>query len=109
MFNLTQQERQVTLFLITLALIGLGINFLMKRCSAVRTIVCLDQNIGKIDLNTADKQMLIEIPGIGKKIAQRIVEYRSQQGIFRDTEELKKIKGITDYRYQKLKESLFVK
>ena len=109
MLNLTRQERGVILFLIGMALVGMGFNFLIKKYVAVRTFVCANQDMGKVDLNKADKEMLIDIPGIGEKLAQRIIEYRRQQGDFKEIEELKKIKGITNYRYEKLKDTLCIK
>lgn len=108
MFNLTQQERQVVLFLIALALAGLGINFLAKRYAAVKAFVCVTSQMGKVNLNETDKQTLIGIPGIGEKLAQRIIEYRDQQGRFEEVEDLKKIKGITGYRYEKIKDLLYI-
>lgn len=109
MFSLTQQERQVLLFLITTVLVGIGINFLVKKYSPIKAIVCLNQDFGKVDLNTADKDLLISIPGIGEKLAERIIAYREKQVSFSDTEELKNIKGITDYRYEKIKDYLTTK
>ena len=108
MFNFTQQERQVVLFLLALALAGLGINFLAKRYAPVRALVCVAPQMGKVNLNDTDKQTLIGIPGIGEKLAQRIIEYRGQQGRFEEVEDLKKIKGITGYRYEKIKDLLYV-
>jgi len=104
MFNLTPQERRVILFLITMALVGMGINFLVKRNSLVKTFVCFaENNIGKVNLNKADKEDLMDIPGLGERLASRILEYRQQNGDFASLEDLKKIKGINDYRYEKLK------
>ena len=108
MFGFTRQERQVILFLITVALVGMGVSFLAKRYSQVKAIACINQDIGKIDLNKADKETLIGIPGIGEKLAQRIIDYRNQQAGFKDAEELKNIKGISDYKYEKLKDLLFI-
>jgi competence ComEA-like helix-hairpin-helix protein len=109
MLNLTRDERQVILFLITIALLGAGINFLIKRYSSLKTVISLEQNIGKIDLNKADKEILMSIVGIGEKLAQRILEYRRENGDFSELEELKKIKGISAYRFDKLKDSIYVK
>ena len=109
MFNLTKQERQVTLFLITLALAGMGINFLAKRYSPVKAIACFDQDFGKVDLNKADRETLVSITGIGEKLARRIIEYRKQNGDFKGLDELLKIKGINSYRYEKIKGLLCVK
>ena len=108
MLNLTQQERQVILFLVSVALVGMGISFLAKRYSPIKTFICFKENIGKVDLNKANKETLVSLPGIAEKLAERIIEYRSEQAGFKDIEELKNIKGISDYKYEKLKESLFV-
>jgi len=109
MFSLTRQERQVLLFLITVTLVGMGINFLGKRYSSFKAIACPNQDFGKIDLNTADKDLLISIPGIGEKLAKRIITYREKQASFSNVEELKSIKGISDYRYEKIKDYFIVK
>ena len=109
MFNLTRQERQVILFLSTMALLGLGINFLAKKYSQSKVFRHFYQDIGKVDINHADKEMLKSIPGIGEKLAQRIIAYRQEQAGFKSIEELKGIKGITSYRYEKIKDSLMVR
>ncbi len=109
MFNLTPEERKVTLFLITIALVGAGLNFSIKKYSPAKTIACLAWDIGKINLNKADKDLLMEVPHIGEKIANRIIEYREKQTNFTTIEELKNIKGITDYKYEKIKDSFIVR
>ena len=109
MLNLTREERQVALFLITVALVGMGIDFFLKKYTPVKTLACLTQDIGKINLNTADKDLLKSIPGIGEKIAKAILEYREKESGFQEIEELKKIKGITEYRYEKIKDSFIIK
>lgn len=108
MLNLTRQERQVILFLIIVALLGTGVNFLVKIYSPIRTIVSFSQNLLKVDLNKSDKDTLKSLSGIGEKLAQRIIEYHKQNGDFKSLEDLKKIKGVTDYRYKKLEELFFV-
>jgi len=109
-FNLTQQERQVILFLATIALIGVGIDLLARTNSGTRSVAPIYcQDLGKINLNTADKELLMSISGIGQKLAQRIVEYRQRQGGFKEKEELKNIKGITESKFEKIKDSLILK
>lgn len=109
MLNLTSEERKVALFLITLGLIGMGISFLMKLNTPVKMLSCYGQGIGKIDLNAADKSLLVSVPGIGPKLAQKIIDYRKSQGSFGELEGLKNIKGITDYKYEKIKDALIIK
>ena len=68
----------------------------------------LNQNMGKININRSDKDGLILIPGIGPALAQRIIDYRMQNGDFSDIEELRNIKGVTKSRYEKIKGLTFI-
>lgn len=108
MFNLTKQERQVILFLISVALIGIGINFLIKKYSQSKIITYLSHDINKIDLNNADKTMLMSVPGIGEILAQRIIEYRRFKDNFKEIEELKNIKGIGKFKYDSIKDYFLI-
>jgi competence ComEA-like helix-hairpin-helix protein len=108
-FNLTPQERQVILFLATVALAGMGINFFAKNFSSVKVIAYLNQDISKIGLNQADKATLMSVSGIGEKIAQRILEYRNQEGSFHDIEELRRIKGLTKSKYEKIRDEFVIR
>ncbi len=47
-----------------------------------------------INLNKAGISLLSQIPGIGPKLAQRIIDYRSQHGAFNHLDELRKVHGI---------------
>jgi len=47
-----------------------------------------------ININTASVDLLDSLPGIGPKLAQRIVDYRQEYGAFRDKEELTNVEGI---------------
>ena len=104
MLNLTKQERQVILFLIAVALLGLGINFLTKHFSQIRVIGYVSQDIGKVNLNQANLETLIDIPGIGKILAQRIIDYHRKNGRFNVIDELKNVKGIGKSKYQAIKD-----
>ena len=63
----------------------------------------------EIDLNQADKATLMSVRGIGEKLAQRILEYRNQQERFYNIEELKHIKGITNYKYENIKDEFVIR
>ena len=108
LFTITRQERQIAIFLIIVALLGLGINFLTKHYSQIRIVGYTSQDIGKINLNYADKEMLIDIPGIGAKLAQRIIDYRQKNGNLRDVSELRNIKGIGKFKYETIRNYFIV-
>ena len=49
---------------------------------------------GKLDINKADAEQLMELPGIGDALAKRIIQYREENGPFQSIEELLKVKGL---------------
>lgn len=63
---------------------------------------------GKINLNTATKEQLMTLPGVGESKAVAILEYRQEHGGFQSVDEIKKIRGIKDGVYNKIKDSIVV-
>jgi uncharacterized protein len=59
---------------------------------------CVNQ-VG-VELNTASVQLLSYVSGIGKSLAESIVAYRNQHGAFRSREELKKVPGMGEKRFE---------
>lgn len=57
----------------------------------------------RINLNTATKEELMEVDGIGEVTAERILEYRRKMGRFTYVEELLEIKGIGAVKYDAIK------
>ena len=53
----------------------------------------------KIPINTATKDELMSISGIGESFAARIIAYREEHGGFKSIEELKNIEGVGEKRY----------
>jgi competence protein ComEA len=64
--------------------------------------------LAAINLNTATKEELVALPGIGPAKAQAILDHRKANGPFKSIEELKDVKGIGAKRYEKLKGDLTV-
>lgn len=62
----------------------------------------------KININTATEAELEQLNGIGKTRAQAIIEYRNNNGRFESIESIKKVSGIGDSTYEKLKEQICV-
>lgn len=64
---------------------------------------------GKININTADLSELQEIPGVGEKKAQSIMEYRELNGNFQSIEQLQEVQGIKGKTFDKIKDYITVK
>jgi len=62
-----------------------------------------------IDLNTASREELMKISGIGEKTAENIFTYRGQNGKFKTIDELMNVKGIGEAKFAKFKKYLFIK
>jgi comEA protein len=61
-----------------------------------------------VNLNTATVADLEKLPGIGARVAARIVEYRTQKGPFKKIEELMNVQGIGEKSFLKLRSQLTV-
>ncbi|MFT5675094.1 MAG: competence protein ComEA [Paraglaciecola sp.] len=60
----------------------------------------------KVNLNTATIEQLLSLPGIGKKKASAIVDYRQKNGKFKSLEDLTAVKGIGTKMMDKLRDQL---
>jgi competence protein ComEA len=63
----------------------------------------------QINLNSASKDELMTLPGIGSVKAQAIIEYRAQYGEFHTLDELINVKGIGKKTIQNIKDKVIIK
>jgi competence protein ComEA len=64
--------------------------------------------VATINLNTATAAELEKLPGIGQKVAARIVEYRQKNGPFKKVEELMNVQGIGEKSFLQFRTQLTV-
>ena len=62
----------------------------------------------KININTATEEELDTLPGIGQATAQKIIEYRKENGKFSNIEDIKDVSGIGDSKFDKIKDLIEV-
>ena len=63
------------------------------------TVISAVNAVG-VELNTASKQILAYVSGLGPQLAQKIVEYRDENGAFKHREQLKKVPRLGDKAYE---------
>ena len=126
MLGFTKSEKTVVVFLIVVSVIGTGIVSVQKllfeksagkykvkyaqfdnQFAALekRDSLAVRTEKGKqtlININTASRQELIKLPGIGPKLSERIIQYRKDKGKFKTGRELIKVKGIGEKKIVKI-------
>ena len=107
MLNLTPQEKKVVLFIVWVWLCGLGIELCLKNVPASAAVLKLQPYFGKVDLNTADRALLEQLPGVGEKLAERIILLRSEVKRFRSAEELKQVRGLHNRTFDRIKDLVY--
>lgn len=94
---LSSSDKHVLFVVVAFALFAVGVQFIIK-----------NEMPTKININTASKQQLMRLPGIGSVLAQRIIEYREKNGPFKAIEELLNVKGIGPKIFEKIKDRIRV-
>ncbi len=84
-----------------------------KEAAAANPVITSDTGVaaadsGLVNINTATKEELMTLSGIGESKAQAIIDYRTQNGAFRRTEDIMNISGIKEGAYSKIKDSITV-
>ncbi len=121
---LTKTEKKVILFLVCTLLVGAGIRLYQQtfpsasrfdyRTSDSTFSALSAETVGDsseslkgasaaLNINTATKQELMDLPGIGEVLANRIIQHRQENGAFGSVEDLRAIKGMSGKRLERLK------
>lgn len=61
-----------------------------------------------ININTASKEELKSLPGIGESTAQKIISYRNENGKFLNIEDITNVSGIGDSKFESIKDFITV-
>ena len=112
MLNLERFEKIAVSLLISGLLLGIGVMAYRKSCPAIDVSVsnfgAIEETRGKININDADAAAFAGLKGIGPALAERIIRYRDQNGRFGYIDEIKKVKGIGDSLFAKIKDEISV-
>jgi competence protein ComEA len=77
--------------------------------TAVTTRTVTAAAIEKVNINTASVKELQKLDGVGRGVAQRIVDYREANGPFKRGEDLRKVEGIGAATFERNRERIVVK
>ena len=76
---------------------------------AVTTGTVSAASVEKININTASVKELQKLDGVGRGVAQRIVEYREANGPFKRGEDLRKVEGVGAATFERTRQRIVVK
>jgi competence ComEA-like helix-hairpin-helix protein len=100
--------------IVPLAFVPVAVTLLMAPALAAtvtrtETITASAPVGGKVNINTASVKDLMMLSGVGKKVAEKIVEYRGAHGAFRKAEDVRKVEGLGDALWERNKDRIVVK
>jgi competence protein ComEA len=81
---------------------GLALVLALGLSSGVALAAAKEAPAGKVNINSASVQQLSALPGVGEKLAARIVEYRQKSGGFKSVQELMNVKGVGEKNFARL-------
>lgn len=84
------------------AVLGLVMALVVAASSALAAGASKPAPTGKVNINTAAVSQLTTLPGVGPKLAARIVEYRQKAGGFKSIQELMNVQGVGEKSFQKI-------
>jgi competence protein ComEA len=67
-----------------------------------------EEPLATIDINTAGVEELMDLPGVGRAYAERIVNYREENGPFETREEIMNVRGIGEKTFLRIRDRIRV-
>ncbi len=89
--------------LISVLLIVNIVNYTVWKSNKKSYALIIEEEMRQISINNANEEELEMLPGIGPALAQRIVEFREKNGEFKKIEDIKKVKGIGEKLFERIK------
>ena len=90
-------------------------DFILNTYTNEKTVSLIQENVvskpidDRININTAAKEDLMTLKGIGESKAAAIIYYRQQNGSFKSIEEIKNVEGIGDKTFINIKDKIIIK
>jgi len=81
---------------------ALAVAFVLTCTTGLAVAAAKPAPAGKVNINTASAEQLTALPGIGPKLAARIVEYRQKSGTFKSVQELMNVQGVGEKNLKKI-------
>ncbi len=94
-------------FAVLLAVVSISV--VMTMSGALWAEEGKSEDVKKVNINTATVEELVQLNQIGQKYAEKIVEYREQNGPFKKPEDIVQVKGIGEKTWEKNKDSITTK
>ena len=88
--------------------IGSAVAFPVSPASAGSPEAGTTDSLRRVDLNRATASDLETLPGIGPKLAHRVIEHRTSHGPFKRVEDLRQVKGIGHKKFDQLRSHVLV-
>lgn len=117
--NLARVEKYLVIFLTLTLLLGAGVLAYLKSRPPAKISIgrfpvekppagpSAASSI-RININEASAEELVDLKGVGKTLAERVISYRSLNGRFITKEDIKRVKGIGPALYEKIKDDIAV-